>query len=338
MLTEVILLPRLISEKDWIWLRDSMGPEVVGLGEPMVEFCATDVGRLSGVEQFKRGWGGDTSNFAVSAARQGLSVGHVCRLGGDEFGKSFMDLWAEEGMDISRVIIEKDAWTAIYIISLMEGGGHDFTYYRAGSAASRYSVDDIDVEYISGAKAFHTSGISLAISETMRKATLEALRISRESDGFNSFDVNMRAKLWDIETARVSLAKAFSLSDVVYASMDDMETLYGFTDMEKAAKHLRNMGVETVVIKHGGKGCYVSTDEKSFTSSGYKIEVVDSTGAGDAFDGAWVKGAIEGWELEKTASFANAVGALTATGLGAVAPIPRFEEAVKLIKEQDGLW
>lgn len=304
----------------------------------MVEYCATDVGRLGKVEYFKRGWGGDTSNFAVSASRQELSVGHICKLGSDEFGKSFLDLWEEEGMDSSRVIVEEGAWTAIYLISLMEGGGHDFTYYRAGSAASRYSVEDLDVGYISDANAFHTSGISLAISETVRKASLEALRVNRESDGFNSFDVNMRAKLWDLETARSTMTKAFSLSDVVYASMDDMEILYGLTDMEKAAKHLRRMGVGTVVIKHGGKGCYVSTDEKSFTSPGYRIQVVDSTGAGDAFDGAWVKGALEGWELEKTASFANAVGALTATGLGAVAPIPRFEEAVKLIKEQDGLW
>lgn len=304
----------------------------------MVEYCATDVGRLSEVDLFKRGWGGDTSNFAVSAARQGLSVGHVCRLGSDEFGKSFLDLWEAEGMDNSRVIVEKDAWTAIYIISLMEEGGHDFTYYRAGSAASRFSVDDLDVDYISKAKVFHTSGITLAISKTSRDAALEALKINRESGGLSSFDVNMRAKLWGLETARNALSDAFSLSDVVYASMDDMNTLYGLTDMEKAAMHLREMGVGTVVIKHGGKGCYVSTDEKSFTSPGYKIDVVDSTGAGDAFDGAWVKGMIEGWELEKTASYANAVGALTATGLGAVAPIPTHNEAVKLIKEQDGLW
>ena len=304
----------------------------------MVEFCATDVGRLSGVEQFKRGWGGDTSNFTVSAARQGVSVGHICRLGGDEFGKSFMDLWADEGIDTSRVLIEEDAWTAIYIISLMEGGGHDFTYYRAGSAASRYCVDDLDVEYISGAKAFHTSGISLAISKTVRDATLEALRISKESDGFNSFDVNMRAKLWDIETAREALAEAFGYSDVVFASMDDMNTLYGMTDMEEAARHLREMGVGIVVVKHGGEGCYVSTDKERFTMPGYKIDVVDSTGAGDAFDGAWVKGVLMGWDLRRTASFANAVGALTATGLGAVAPIPRYEDALRLIREQDRVW
>ena len=315
-----------------------MSPDVLGLGEPMVEFCATDVGKLSGVEMFKRGWGGDTSNFAVSAARQGLSVGYVCRLGGDEFGKSFMDLWTQEDIDTSRVVIEEEGWTAIYIISLTDGGGHDFTYYRAGSAASRYCINDLQVDYIENAKALHTSGISLAISRLMREATLEALKINRESGGYNSFDINMRAKLWDLETAKNTLDKAFSLSNVVYASMDDMQILYGFRDMEKAAEYLRKKGVETVVIKHGGKGCYVSTNENSFTMPGYKIQVVDSTGAGDAFDGAWVKGALEGWDLEKIASYANAVGALTATGLGAVAPIPTYEAAMRLIKEQNGVW
>ena len=315
-----------------------MSPEVISLGEPMVEFCATDIGRLSKVPMFKRGWGGDTSNFAVSAARQGLSVAHICRLGGDEFGRSFLDLWEEEGMDNSHVIVEQDAWTAIYIISLMEGGGHDFTYYRAGSAASRYSADDLDLEYLSKAKFFHTSGISLAISKAVREAALKAQNHIRENGGFNSFDINMRTKLWDLETARASLAKAFKLSDVVFASMEDMNTLYGINEPEKAAEHLRSMGVETVVVKHGGKGCYVSTDERSFTMPGYKIDVVDTTGSGDAFDGAWIKGVEMGWDLERIASYSNAIGALTATGLGAVAPIPRYDEAVRLIKEQDGVW
>ena len=317
---------------------NDMKLDVISLGEPMVEFCATEVGRLSQAPLFKRGWGGDTSNFAVAAARQGLSVAYICRLGSDEFGRSFLDLWEREGVDNSRVIVESDAFTAIYIISLMEGGGHDFTYYRAGSAASRYSVDDIDWDYLDKAKYFHTSGISLAISETVREAALKAMQHNHENGGFNSFDINMRTKLWDIETARKSLARAFSYSDVVFASMEDMNTLYGINTPKKAAKHLREMGVETVVVKHGGKGCYVSTEERSFTAPGYKVEVVDTTGSGDAFDGAWVNGVEQGWGLEKIASYCNAVGALTATGLGAVAPIPRYDEAVRLIKEQGGVW
>jgi 2-dehydro-3-deoxygluconokinase len=315
-----------------------MSPEVISLGEPMVEFCATEVGRLGDVSLFKRGWGGDTSNFAVAAARQGLEVAHICRLGGDEFGRSFLDLWESEGMDNSRVLVDPGGWTAIYIISLIEGGDHDFTYYRAGSAASRYNVDDLDLDYIGEASYFHTSGISLAISLEVREAAIKALQTVKENGGYNSFDINMRTKLWDVVTARSSLAEAFKVCDVVFASMEDINTLYGIKSPEKAADHLKGLGVDTVVVKHGDKGCFVSKDGQEFTMPGYKVEVVDTTGSGDAFDGAWIKGIEMNWDLEKTASFSNAVGALTATGLGAVAPIPSYDEAVNLIREHEGVW
>ena len=167
---------------------------------------------------------------------------------------------------------------------------------------------------------------------------IEFLKYVKENGGYNSFDINMRTKLWDVETARQSIEEAFKVSDVVFASMDDVKTLYGVMDPVKAAHHLLGLGSETVVIKHGGEGCYVSTNEKSFTMPGYKVDVIDTTGSGDAFDGAWIKGITMEWELEKIASFSNAVGALTATGLGAVAPIPYYNEAVGLIKQQGGVW
>ncbi|MBN2334512.1 sugar kinase [Candidatus Bathyarchaeota archaeon] len=312
-----------------------MKPDIISIGEPMVEFCATGVGRLSVVDTFKRGWGGDTSNFAVAAARLGSKVAHLCRLGDDEFGRSFMELWSREGMDTSRVVVEPGAFTAIYIISLMDGGGHDFTYYRAGSAVSRYSPEELDMNYVSSAKVLHTSGITMAVSECLREAAFKAIDAVRDAGGAVSFDINMRSKLWPLKTARTVLGHAFEKADTVFASMEDMGTLYGIVDPAEAADHLRSMGVGTVVVKHGGEGCYVSTDKESFTCPGYKVKVVDTTGSGDAFDGAWVTATLEGWSLEKKARFANAVGALTATGLGAVAPLPTREQALKLMREQD---
>jgi sugar/nucleoside kinase (ribokinase family) len=92
-----------------------------------------------------------------------------------------------------------------------------------------------------------------------------------------------------------------------------------------------------VVVKLGGEGCYVSSGGESFTCPGYSVKTVDTTGAGDAFDGAWVSAALDGWEPRERARFANAVGALTATGLGAVAPIPRRGQALRLMEEQ-GRW
>jgi len=330
-------LVKVLSAEPYEYLGAMFKPDVIALGEPMVEFCATDTGRLSVVDVFKRGWGGDTSNFAVAAARVGAKAAHLCSLGDDEFGRSFMGLWASEGMDTSRVVVEPGAWTAIYVISLVEGGGHDFTYYRAGSAASRYRVTDLDEEYVASARVLHTSGISMAVSVSLREAAFMAMELCRDAGGEVTLDVNMRAKLWPVDTARKVLGRAFTKADTVFASMEDVRTLYGVTEPREAAAHLSDMGVETVVIKHGGEGCHVSAGGESLTCPGFDVRVVDTTGSGDAFDGAWVAATLEGWSLERKAAFANAVGALTATGLGAVAPIPTREQALRLMEEQ-GRW
>ncbi len=309
-------------------------PEILSIGEPMAEFCASDVGRLDEAERFVRGWGGDTSNFIVAVARLGGRAGYICRLGGDSFGASFLDLWRKEGVDSSRVVVEPGAFTAVYFISLLGGGGHDFTYYRAGAAASRYSHKDLDHTYIRGAKALHNSGITLAVSESLREASLLAMREAHKSGTLVSFDINMRPKLWSTTLARDKCEEAFALSDIVFASIEDMKTLYGIERPEAAAEKLRGLGVGTVVVKHGGAGCLVSSGGEVFTSPGFRVEVLDTTGAGDAFDGAFVLATLEGWGAKKAACFANAVGAITATGLGAVAPLPTRERALLLMREQ----
>jgi 2-dehydro-3-deoxygluconokinase len=297
----------------------------------MVEFCATNPGRLSQVVQYKRGWGGDSSNFAISVARQGCKAAHLCRLGDDEFGQSFLELWRKEEMDLSRVIVEPNAFTAVYFISLMEHGGHDFTYYRKNSAASRYRVSDLDEDYIKKAKVVHTSGISLAVSEKLREAAFKAIDYCKEVDGIVSFDLNLRPRLWTINSARSICDLAFKKSNIVFASKDDIKLLFGIDDPLKASRHIIKLGVETVIIKLGSEGCYVATKEESFTSAGFNVDMIDTTGAGDAFDGAWIVGRLKEWDNRKKARYANAVGALTTTGLGAVGPIPTRKEALKLI-------
>lgn len=300
----------------------------------MAEFCATSVGRLQQAPLFRRGWGGDTSNFAVAVARLGGEAGYVCRIGDDGFGRSFMDLWEEEGVDASRVVVEGNSFTAVYFISLLDGGGHDFTYYRAGSAASHYSPGDLDEDYVGGARVLHSSGISLAVSQSLREAVFKAAGACKGAGGLFSFDPNVRPKLWPIGIARAVTEHAFRMADIVLASIEDMDLLYGIRDPIEAAMKLRSMGVEAIAVKLGGEGCYVSKGDESFRAPGFEVDVQDTTGSGDAFDGAFVLGLIEGWGLRDTAGFANAVGALTATGHGAVAPIPKKEEALRLMRSR----
>lgn len=297
--------------------------EILALGEPLVEFAAEQRGRLSSVTAFRRGWGGDTSNFVVAAARMGASVGYITRLGGDEFGRSFLNLWRKEGVDASQVIVDHDGFTGLYFIALEEAGEHDFTYYRSGAAASRLQPQDMDPAYLGAARVFHTSGISQAISDSTRATVDAAVGLAKSRRVLVSYDANVRPKLWPLATAQSVIKATISRTDVVFLSTEDAEYLYGGMRAEDVANHVLAAGPRLVVLKQGAGGCLIgSTEGAPIQVPGWQVQVLDTTGAGDAFDAAFLVEWMRGTPLEKAGRFANAVGALTSTGLGAVHPIP----------------
>src|SRR5450631_1725478 len=138
----------------------SVALDIVAVGEPMIEFNQQDPDHPL---DYRFGFGGDTSNFAVAAARQGARVAYITRIGGDPFGKALLNLWREEGVDVSGVTIDETASTGVYFV-FHSPTGHSFTYLRAGSAASRMRPADVPIALIEQAKYLHVSGISQAIS------------------------------------------------------------------------------------------------------------------------------------------------------------------------------
>lgn len=305
-------------------------PDIVALGEPMAEFAAERRGRLSTVSRFRRGWGGDTSNFIVAAARLGSACGYVTRLGADEFGRSFFDLWLAEGVDASRVIVDPAGFTGVYFIALRDDGGHDFTYYRAGSAASRLHPDDLDPAYLGEARVFHTSGISQAISDSSRAAVDAAIKMAKAGGALISYDVNLRPKLWPPAEARAAIEATMARADLVFLSTEDATHLYGDEPAAVAVERVLAMGPRLVVLKQGEHGCLIaSAAGERMSVPAWQVEVLDATGAGDAFAAAFLTEWLRGISLERVGQFANAVGALTAGGIGSVHPLPtraRVEE------------
>lgn len=308
----------------------TMRPEIISMGEPLLEFNAEEEGSLAEVRRFLVGWGGDTSNFAVAAARLGAKVGYVTRLGSDEFGDSFMRLWEQEGVDTSRVERDPEAPTGIYFIS-RKGKEHFFTYYRTGSAASRMRPDNLPLDYIKGAKLFHVSGISQAISTSACDAVFAAVKAAKEAGVFVSYDPNLRLRLWPLERAKAVIHMAGAMADILLPSLEDARVLTGRDDPEDMARFYLALGPKVVVIKLGSEGCLLATSQEMKRIPPYRIETVDTSGAGDTFDAAFVVGYLAGWDLEKCARFANAAGALTATGLGVVGSIPRLEQVEALM-------
>nr|MDQ6917120.1 PfkB family carbohydrate kinase [Pseudomonadota bacterium] len=133
--------------------------DLVALGEPLLEFNQTRAGEA----RYLQGFGGDTSNCVIAASRLGASVAYVTRLGDDAFGRKFLSLWEREKVDTCGVGTDPDAPTGIYFVTHGDAG-HEFSYLRAGSAASRMRPDDLPMKVIGDAKVLHVSGISQAIS------------------------------------------------------------------------------------------------------------------------------------------------------------------------------
>ncbi|MEM7061420.1 MAG: sugar kinase [Pseudomonadota bacterium] len=300
--------------------------DLLCLGEPMVEFVRQKDG------SYLQGYGGDTSNAAIAAARQGAKVGYLTTLGKDRFGDAMTELWDKEGIDTSGVGRNPDAPTGIYFVD-PDPEGRYFTYYRNGSAASLMVPEGLDLSAITSAKCLHVSGITLAVSESMRATALAAMDAMRDAGQEVSLDTNLRLKLWDIDTARDVTIAAMVSASIAVTSMDDAEHLTGLTKAEEVAEFYRQIGPETVLVTMGADGCLLRHNEDVTHIPPAAANPVDSTGAGDSFAGAFLAWGLELGNPVEAAKRAAIVAAGTVSGMGAVAPIPRREDVLAVLTE-----
>ncbi len=306
--------------------------EVVSFGEPMIEFNAQAVGRLRDVEVFERGFGGDTSNMVMALAKLGHRCGYVTRLGSDEFGEALLSLWRSENIDTTRVLSEKNGFTGIYFVARTEEGRHEFTYYRTGSAASHFDPGAIDMEYVNQARIFHTSGITQAISTSCQNAVEKVLNELDRERVTLAYDPNLRLRLWPISTAKMVILRTMGRSDIVFPSLEDAQTLLNIDKPETIVARILGLGCRLVVLKMGADGCLVADGTETLRIPSFPVKVIDTTGAGDAFDAGFLAAFLEGKRPREAALFANAVAALKCMGKGAIIPQPRRSEVEQFLK------
>lgn len=292
-------------------------PDILAIGEPMVE-----LNRHRGSEHYAVSCGGDVSNAMVAAARSGASTGIATAVGDDEFGRMLRAMWAREGVDAACVRTDPAAPTGIYFVSHTEAG-HDFSYRRAGSAASLYGPGDLPLETLRGAGILHVSGISQAISARAADAVFAAMGLAREAGVLLSYDANVRLKLWPIARARAVIHEAMADIDIALPGLDDARLLVGVEDPDAIADRYLSLGARIVALKLGGQGCLLATPERRERWGPYPVTAVDATGAGDTFDGAFLARYLETRDPFAAARYANVAAALATRGYGAVDPMPR---------------
>jgi 2-dehydro-3-deoxygluconokinase len=302
-------------------------PDIICLGEALVEFNEREPG------VFQQGFGGDTSNCAIAAARQGAAVGYLSAVGEDAFGERLLALWHEEGVDATHVVRDRRHATGHYFVTHDEKG-HAFTYHRAGSAASHMTPAMLPREYLAGAKLLQISAISQAIGHEARGTVDAAMAIAREAGVRIAYDTNLRLKLWSLHRAQEVIHASLTGCDIALPGLDDARRLTGLAQPEAIVDLYRSLGPELVVLTLGGDGVLVADGERRERIPGHEVQCVDATAAGDTFDGAFLAMLCAGADPVQAARHANAAAALATTGYGAVAPMPTRKQVDDFLANQ----
>lgn len=296
--------------------------DILALGEAMVEFNQTGEG---GGRQYLQGFGGDTSNAAIAAARQGASVGYVSAVGDDVYGRMLRELWTREGVDHEGVRSDPGGFTAVYFVN-HDDKGHHFSFFRKGSAASRMQPQDLPKQRIQEARILHLSGISAAISDTACDTCFAAVDLAKAAGVQVSFDTNLRLKLWPLARARAVMREMIRQADICLPSYEDVAAISGLTDDDALADWCLGLGARVVALKLGDRGALVADGYWRFRIKPHACNPVDATGAGDTFGGSLLARLVAGDALEDAARYAAVAAALSTEGYGAVEPIPTAQQ------------
>jgi fructokinase len=275
--------------------------------------------------------GGAPANVAVAAARLGSEAAFVGSVGEDLFGDLILRTLEAEGVDTSAVRrCEPPTRTSIAFVEI-SGGERSFTFYRSDPAADELlSAEDVSEEALSWASFVNFGSIPL-IKDPARSAIHRAVELAEELDIPVAFDVNFREHLWEsAEAAREIVIPLLDRSQIVKLSVDEISPLLGTQRAEEAAKILLDRGVALVFVSLGPEGAFYATKDFEGEVPSFEAEVLDPTGAGDAFLAAALVRLSEGeWDEEtvrKAARRGTAAGTIACTVYGAMRALPTKDE------------
>jgi len=314
-------------------------PEIIALGEILIDFVSLRKGfPLWRAPGFLKAAGGAPANVAAGLGKLGADVGFIGKVGNDPFGLFLKNTLQECNVDTSHILISPRYRTTLAFVSLTEEGERDFVFFRHPGADMMLSPEEIDEEYIKTAKILHFGSISL-INEPYRSATLRALGIAKENGLLISYDPNLRLSLWENEEkAKEGINLGLSFADIVKLSEEELRFLTG-KEIEEGCAEILGAGKKLVVITLGEKGCYYCSREGKGYVEGFKVKVVDTTGAGDGFVAGMLFKILEFGENfskrgEEIFRFANAVGALTCEKRGAIRGLPTLRQVRRFLAKR----
>ena len=323
-------------------------PDIITTGELLIDFSPV---KAPGVENAVcPNPGGAPGNVAVQLSRLGASAGFIGKVGDDSFGHTLKDCLEENGVDVGNVVVDRDVRTTLAFVHLNSKGDRSFTFYRDPGADTQLRESEVDKSLISGCKLLHFGSLSLT-TEPSRTTTLNLVKEARGLGRMISYDPNWRPALWkDAEEGIAAMGLGLELCHVLKISEEELSLLTGTDSIAEGTKALHQKGVILALVTMGPDGCVSSLKGQLRHHPTYDVKVVDTTGSGDSFWGAFLSQLIQNGydtpekleylgqeELAGFCRFANAAGSMCASKPGGIPAIAGREDILRCMEEMDVL-
>lgn len=318
-----------------------MSNRVLCLGELLIDFICSDInqGLTKGINFVKKA-GGAPANVTAALAKLGGKSYFAGKVGNDNFGEFLKQTLYEVGVDTSMLVMDKNSNTTLSFVSLNENGERDFIFNRG--ADELFAWDDLDNEKLKTFNIIHFGSATALLGGPSKDTYLKVMDIASERQNFISFDPNYRVDLWKNRLDEfITVSKScIKYADFVKVSDEEIEIITGKKKLEDGVKEFHKLGAKLVAVTLGKKGTLISNGENVSIISSIKVKSIDSTGAGDAFVGAFLykisqednpKMLINNFEkVKEIVLFSNKVGAMACTKLGAIDSLPTLKEIEQL--------
>ncbi|BCN29306.1 carbohydrate kinase family protein [Anaeromicropila herbilytica] len=313
--------------------------KLLAIGEALIDFIPNEIGKpLKEVSAFMPAVGGAPANVCGAYQKLGGSSAMITQLGEDPFGDKIVDEFATYQIDCSYVQRTNKANTSLAFVALKEDGNREFSFYRKPGADMLLDPSNIKKEWFKDAFALHFCSVSLG-DFPMKQAHEKAIEYAINEKAIVSFDLNLRFALWDSEEAlRKAVLEYIPKAHILKISDEELEFVTGKKTVEEAKDQLFCGNVELVVFTKGPEGASAYTKTTEVDSKGFRVNAVDTTGAGDAFIGSFLYqmandgisqegiAGLSSEQMKRYLDFSNAYCSRSVLKAGAIASYPTAEE------------
>ena len=283
-------------------------------------------GKLGLIDQLQLQIGGCASNTAIDLAKIGLTSVMIGKIGADGFGKFLQETLPHEGVATEGLSVDQSVQTSASVVLIGRDGERSILHCLGSN--SRFTFEDINLELVKQSKILFIAGTFL-MPQFDGVGAEKLLQLANEAGLVCCMDT-----AWDSTGQWMNkIEGTLKYLDWFMPSYEEAKELSGKTEPAAIAEVFRAKGTKNVVIKLGKDGCYVKPEHEPgvYTPTYHEIEVIDTSGAGDAFCAGFLTGLVKGWDIRECARFANAVGTYCVMAIGTTTGIKTLEETLSFM-------